>query len=64
MAHMNFDKAIAHFATAHVTAKNQDQRAVADLAAGLQRLSEALHHDISQLQTTLENFEAVLARKA
>lgn len=54
MAHMNFDKAIAHFSTANTLAKNSDQQALMELAAGLQRLSEALHHDVDQVLRSLK----------
>lgn len=57
MAHMNFDKAITHFSTANIMAKSGDQKALAELAAGLQRLGEALHHDIDQLLRALQEHE-------
>lgn len=57
MAHMNFDKAITHFATANITAKNGNEQALADLAAGLQRLSEALHHDVETILKALQELE-------
>ncbi|MGE5626105.1 MAG: hypothetical protein ACM3ZT_11225 [Bacillota bacterium] len=57
MAHMNFDKAITHFATANINAKRDGQDALADLAAGLQRLAEALHHDVDQILRTLQTLE-------
>ncbi len=59
MAHMNFDKAIAHFATANINAKTGDQKALVDLAAGLQRLAEALHHDVDQILRTLQVLEGM-----
>lgn len=49
MAQMNFDKAIAHFAAAGLAAKTRNDRALEELAAGLQRLAEALHHDVEEL---------------
>ncbi|HET7651239.1 MAG TPA: hypothetical protein VFL15_11125 [Gammaproteobacteria bacterium] len=57
MAHMNFDKAMTHFAAANSAARNEDQQALAELAAGLQRLSEALHHDVDRLLREIEALE-------
>ena len=54
MAHMNFDKAIAHFSTANTLASNSGNKALAELAAGLQRLSEALHVDIDRIIKDVE----------
>lgn len=51
---MNFDKAIVHFEAAHTAARNGKPEALTELAAGLQRLSEALHHDIDQILRSLQ----------
>lgn len=53
MAHMNFDKAIAHFSAAHESAITTDQKALMEIATGLQRLAEALHHDVEFILKTL-----------
>lgn len=57
MANMNFDKAIAHFSAAHTLASNTDQRAVVELATGLQRLAEALHSDMELVIRALRESE-------
>lgn len=57
MAKMNFDKAIAHFSTAHTLANGSNQRAIEELAAGLQRLAEALHGDLDQVLRALKEME-------
>lgn len=62
MAHMNFDKAMTHFAAAHEAAENDDQPVLRELAAGLQRLSEALHHDVDQILRDMAKLEKHLPR--
>ena len=57
MAQTNFDKAIAHFSTANIVAKNANDEALANIAAGLQRLSEALHNDTEQILKALREYE-------
>jgi hypothetical protein len=64
MAHMNFDKAMTHFAAANNAARNEDQQALAELAAGLQRLSEALHHDVDRLQREIAELEKHIPRQS
>ncbi len=57
MANVNFDKAIIHFETANTAARNEDEKALADMAAGLQRLSEALHQDLEAIHKAIKELE-------
>ena len=57
MANVNFDKAITHFETANIAARNEGEKALADITAGLQRLTEALHQDLEAIHKAIQELE-------
>jgi len=61
MANVDFDRAIAHFATAKTVAGQAQDEALVNLAAGLERLSAALHQEVGKLQERLQKLERGLA---
>ncbi|HSN18513.1 MAG TPA: hypothetical protein VLV87_09935 [Gammaproteobacteria bacterium] len=61
MADVNFDKAIAQFAMAHTAATEARDEALVNLAAGLERLSVALHQELGKVQERLQKLERGLA---